>query len=405
MMNKPLDGVRVVELASVVAAPAASRMMADYGAEVIKIETPQGDILRPTGKAHLFPTEDNNNPMFELFNSGKKLVSLDLKTEEGRELMLAMLEDADVFISNVRMQSLEKLGLGYESLHKRLPKLVYAHFSGYGLKGPDANNPGFDLTAFWMRSGALVDTVPPDSFPIRPAFAFGDLASSSAFLSGIMMALYAVSCGGEGTMVNTSLYNAGLWCNSLYIMNSQPQYGRRFPVSRSDPWDPFADYYLCADGEWIGIMEKVYDVDRPKVSAAFGFPELMTEPELQSITEMRAAGKIEYYSRRMQELISQKSSDEWIELLRSYDIPCERIRHFKDIPSDEQAWANGYLERVAYPDGVDTVIPVPPLCFSEYGRKPFERKGGVGQDTDEVLKNLGKTDAEIAELKKRKIVK
>ena len=199
--NLPLSGVRVVELATVVAAPTVGRIMATYGAEVIKIETPGGDGLRPFGKGHCLPTEDGNSPLFDLYNSGKKFTSLNLKTEQGQEAFHRLLTTADVFLTNVRYKGLERMGLDYETLKVKYPRLVYAHFSGFGLKGVDADRPGYDMTAFWMRSGALLDWLLPDSFPMRPTFAFGDVATASAFLSGIMMGLYSRNNTGKGTMV------------------------------------------------------------------------------------------------------------------------------------------------------------------------------------------------------------
>lgn len=150
----PLAGVRVLELATVVAAPTAARIMAAYGAQVIKVEAPNGDLLRPLGTAHQLPAEDGNNPLFDLFNAGKELAAINLKTPEGMALFHRLLARSDVFITNVRMRSLEKMGLGYETLKEAYPRLIYAHFSGFGLTGPDVDRPGFDSTAFWLRSGA-----------------------------------------------------------------------------------------------------------------------------------------------------------------------------------------------------------------------------------------------------------
>ena len=153
----PLEGIRVVELATVVAAPTASRVLCAFGAEVIKVETKIGDEMRRAGEFEMVVCEDDKNPLFTIQNSGKRLTSIDLKNPDGKAAMLKLLETADVFLTNVRLPSLGRLGLDYETLHAAYPGLVYAHFSGFGPKGPDAAKPGFDSTAFWLRSGPMAD--------------------------------------------------------------------------------------------------------------------------------------------------------------------------------------------------------------------------------------------------------
>ena len=192
MKKMPLEGIRVVELATVVAAPTASRVLCAFGAEVIKVETKIGDEMRRAGEFEMVVCEDDKNPLFTIQNSGKRLTSIDLKNPDGKAAFLRLLETADVFLTNVRLPSLGRLGLDYETLHKAYPGLVYAHFSGFGPKGPDAAKPGFDSTAFWLRSGPMADWQVPGSFPFTPTYAFGDMATSSAFLSGILMAIIAV---------------------------------------------------------------------------------------------------------------------------------------------------------------------------------------------------------------------
>ncbi|HOE09169.1 MAG TPA: CoA transferase, partial [Treponemataceae bacterium] len=182
MENKkslPLAGINVIELATVVAAPAVGRVLATYGANVIKIEAPpDGDLIRGMSKGHQLPSEPYNSPLFDVLNSGKKTISINLKSEKGKEALHKLLEQSDIFITNVRMKSLIRMGLGYDALKDKYPRLIYGHFSGFGLEGPDADRPGFDTTAFWLRSGAIMDWVVPGSFVIRPSFGFGDLATS-----------------------------------------------------------------------------------------------------------------------------------------------------------------------------------------------------------------------------------
>lgn len=400
----PLQGIKVVELATVIAAPAAARLLSDFGAEVIKVEPLQGDFLRDTGYGHALPIDVGNNPLFDMVNSNKKLLALDLKKPAGMRIMKELLAEADIFISNIRMPSLQKMGLDYDTLHAEFPQLIYGHFSGFGTKGAECNKPGFDSSAFWMRSGAMLDTLPPGSFPLRPSFAFGDLSSASSFASGMLMALYARTQGKGGSYISTSLLNCGLWYNSTYLVNSQEKYGRQYPLDRYEPWDPFADSYQCADGEWVGIFEKQYVKDRYVFAEIFDLPELVEDPDMATLPAMTASGKKPGIVRKVEEKMAQKTSDEWMQIFKERDISTERLRHFKEVPSDAQAWENGYFEAVDYGDGAETVFPTPPMQFSAYGRKAFCPAGDVGQDTEAVLSAMGYTAEEMAALRAAKVI-
>ena len=402
----PLQGYKVIELATVVAAPTAGRLLSDYGAEVIKIEMPPaGDPLRSVGEMHMMPTEPGNNPLFDTFNSGKKLISVDLKKPEGFELLMQLLSDADIFISNIRPQSLERLGLGYEALRERFPRLIYAHFSGFGLKGPDKDRPGYDTTAFWMRTGAVGDWIPDGGFPVRPSYAFGDIVSASYFLNGILMALLARGRTGHGTMVSTSLFNTGIWANATSVVNAQPQYGRVYPNPRYDPWNLFSDYYRCADGVWIAPVSKNYTKDRPLLARLFDAPELVEDPDCVTVSRMRKAGKLEGVIRHIGDSVAKKTAAEWIKLFEECDLPYETVGSVQTLYRDEQAWANGFLENVSYPDGSETAMPVPPIIFSEYSRRGLAPQGELGADTDGVLAAAGYSGESIGRMKKDGVIK
>ncbi|BAK47593.1 predicted acyl-CoA transferase/carnitine dehydratase [Clostridium sp. SY8519] len=396
-MNKrlPLDGLKVVELATVVATPITGRLLSDYGAEVIKVEALAGDLLRPTGMWHQLPVEDDHNPLFDLCNTGKRLVALNLKSKEGMGAFIKLLERADIFLSNVRMQSLERMGIDYESIKDRFPGLIYAHFSGFGLNGPEKNKPGYDSTAFWMRTGGSTDISTPGAFPLRPSFAFGDIATASEFLAAILMAVIGRNQTGEGTMVATSLLQSGIWCNAVAVMNAQPQYGKDYPVERFLPGHPLADYYECKDGEYIAIMQNDYQKDRKLFADLFGLQELLDDPDLDTLTSMHKSGKVPALTHRMQDVMLQKTASEWDEILNENDIPHELAHHFRNTWQDPQARAVGAFDEVNYPEDVVTAIPRPPFDFSGYGRKNFQKTGGIGADTREVLEELGYSDEQI----------
>lgn len=403
MQNLPLAGIRVLELATVVAAPTVARIMATYGAKVIKVEAPSGDLLRPLGTGHQLPAEDGNNPLYDLFNSGKEMAAINLKTAEGMAVFHRLLSESDVFITNVRMRSLEKMGLGYDALKEKYPQLIYAHFSGFGLTGPDVDRPGFDSTAFWLRSGASQDWLTPGAFPVRPSFAFGDLATANAFLSGILMALLGRQTSGHGTMVSTSLHHSGIWCSASAVLNSQ--YGKTYPADRYAPWDPFSDYYECADGEWLAVMEKEYSRDKATLARILDMPELLTDPKLATLATMRESGALTELSHKMETLMRTRPAHEWEALFDANDIPNERLRHYHEIADDVQANANGVFDQVTYPDGKTAAMPTPPIRFSDYGRQITQSSGGIGADTDKVLRDLGYDEKEVAMLHDKKAVK
>ena len=160
-MESILEGVKVVELATYAAAPGTARMLADWGATVIKVESPGGDAMRAFSKNMGMPDTDQESPIFQLENANKTGICIDLKKPGGLEVLHKLLEDADVFVTNTRLKSLTKLGLDYESLAPKYPKLIWAHTSGLGTDGPEAYKPGFDITAYWARSGGLMDMVQP----------------------------------------------------------------------------------------------------------------------------------------------------------------------------------------------------------------------------------------------------
>lgn len=400
MKNRlPLEGLKVVELATVVATPISARLLSDYGAEVIKVEAPRGDLLRMTGVWHMLPTEDDNNPLFDLCNSGKKMITVDMKTEEGMKIFHRLLSQADIFLSNIRVQSLRRMKIDYDSIKEQYPSLIYAHFSGFGLKGEDANKPGYDSTAFWMRTGATTDITTPGSFPIRPSFAMGDIATASEFVAAILMAVIGRQKTGKGCMVTTSLLQSGIWCNAVAVMNAQPQYGKQYPVERFLPGNPMSDYYECSDGEYMALSQNDYVKDKQLFVELFDFPELAQDPDLDTLGTMAESGKIPFVAKKMQEEFLKYSSREWDQILTEHDVPHQLAGHFRSTYLDPQAQAMDAFDEVSYPGDTVTAIPRPPFEISGFERRPFEKTGAMGRDTDEVLHDLGYSEKEIKQMR------
>ena len=373
----PLEGIRVVELATVVAAPTASRVLCAFGAEVIKVETRIGDEMRRAGEFEMVVCEDDKNPLFTIQNSGKRLTSIDLKNPDGKAAMRKLLETADVFLTNVRLPSLGRLGLDYETLHAAYPGLVYAHFSGFGPKGPDAAKPGFDSTAFWLRSGPMADWQAPGSFPFTPTYAFG----------------------GMGTLVSTSLFASGIWCNAIGVVSHQPQFGGDRPNDPLRPSDPFCHFYECSDGKWIGVFDNEYRRELPKFANLFGMPELVDDPRAASLEALHETDFVVEVVTRLNAIFKTKPVAEWEAFLSENNVSCERMRSIRDVSTDEQAIANGYVRKVAFKDDLEVMMPCPPMQFSEYAMRPYTSAGRLGADTDSIFHDLGYTDTEIAAMK------
>lgn len=403
-IKMPLEGIKVIELATVVAAPTAGRMLSAYGAEVIKIESLAGDDYRVAGNFERVVCEDYKNPLFTIQNSGKKLTSINLKHPDGKAAMLKQLEDADVFLTNVRTGGLQRLGLDYESLHERYPKLVYAHFSGFGPKGPVASNPGFDSTAFWLRSGPMADWQVPGSFPFNPTYAFGDMSTSSVLFSGILMALLGRVRTGRGTLVNTSLFASGIWCNAVSVVSHQPQFGGKRPLDPLRPADPFSQYYLCADGKWIGIFDNEYQRDLPKFAKLFDMPDVTEDPNYASLGALAESDAIVAFVERLNKLFLTRTSSEWRDYLSSNSVSCEVMHCTRDVSTDEQALANGYVQELEFKDGLKVMMPCPPVHFSDYEQRSYTPTGKIGEDTDRVFAALGYTDEEIARMREENAI-
>jgi len=380
MKKMPLEGIRVVELATVVAAPTASRVLCAFGAEVIKVETKIGDEMRRAGEFEMVVCEDDKNPLFTIQNSGKRLTSIDLKNPDGKAAFLKLLETADVFLTNVRLPSLGRLGLDYETLHKAYPGLVYAHFSGFGPKGPDAAKPGFDSTAFWLRSGPMADWQVPGSFPFTPTYAFGDMATSSVFLSGILMAIIGKKSTGMGTFVSTSLFASGIWCNAIGVVSHQPQFGGERPNDPLRPADPFCHFYECSDGKWIGVFDNEYRRELPKFANLFGMPEIADDPRAASLEALHETDFVVEIVTRLNAIFKTRPVAEWEAFLSENNVSCERMRTIRDVSTDEQAIANGYIQKVTFKDDLEVMMPADAVYgirhASLHVRRPPRRRYG-----------------------------
>lgn len=397
-VRKPLEGIRVLELTTFVAAPVCGRLLADLGADVIKVERPTGDAWRETGKSYNSQFNDDANPVFDIYNSGKRFVSLDLKTDAGMAVFMELLSRADVFITNTRPQALKRLGLAYEDIKARFPRLIYAIVLGYGENGPDAGKPAFDTTAFWSRSGFLRDqSLVTDTYmPVTPPFSAGDTVTGMVLMGEICAALYNRSVTGKGDYVRSGLYHNGIFTLGTMEIITQEPWGRKFPTNRLDAGVP-GGLYCCKDDEWIFIAVGYAPAYLPAMYKMIGHPELVDDERLKT-QEGRNRHKQELYT-IFRDAFLTESSAHWVDLAGKLDLPLVRLNHYADVSADEQAWANGYLEQMEFRSGLEGVMPRSPISMESVGELKTTCAPLIGADNDEVLSEMGYTPDEIQKMR------
>ncbi|MBR6530657.1 MAG: CoA transferase [Clostridia bacterium] len=403
-MNKPLSNIKVVELADYVSAPVCARILADLGAEVIKIERASGNVWRETGKASC-PKKftDAENPGYDINNTGKRHIVLNLKTPQGLEACHKLLETADVFVTNMRVQALCRLGLDYESVKDKYPRLVYAIGLGYGEKGPDANNPAFDHTAFWARTGFLLDMAPlsEDYHPVFPPSSVGDNFTGMTLAVEVCAALFNRISTGRGDYVRSSLFHNGIFAMGAMQIATQGKDGTVFPRTREKHGVAYGDY-KCKDGRYVYIAAGYAEKLIAKVFSIIGREDLIDDPRFNS-SESRLANAEEMYS-IISSAMLQRTSDEWLAFAREADIPMVKMQHFSEVSEDEQALANGYVQDVTYPSGKTYKIASSPIEMDSIGELFTAPTKPIGADTEAVLREVGYSDEELSNLRKSNII-
>ena len=388
----PLKGIRVIELGTLIAGPYASSLLAQFGADVIKVETPgTGDPLRSWRKLH-----DGTSYWWYSQSRNKKSVTINLKDPEGQEIVRSLVRDADIVIENFRPGMLESWGLGWEQLHAINPRLVMVRVSGYGQTGPERNRPGFAAIAESM-GGLRYLTGYPDRPPVRVGVSLGDSLASLYGAFGAMLAMHHVKAnGGVGQLVDVALYEAVFGVMESLI----PEYAAlghvRERSGSSLPGITPSNTYPCADGSYVIVAGNSDGIFR-RLMNVIGRADLADDPALKH-NDGRVAhtGRIDT---AIGDWTGRHALDHVLATLDGADVPCGRIYTAADIHRDPHYAAREMIATHALPDGAAIDLPgIVPKLSETPGRTRWVGPA-LGEHTVEVLKELGFDDARIAALK------
>lgn len=395
--TKPLfHQLKVVELASMILAPSAAVLLADFGAEVIKIEPPEtGDLNRHWHKINGLPISDMAYA-FQVDNRNKKSVVLDLKSDLGYEAFSKIISDADVLITNYRLKALGKLKLDYDSVRKLNPKLIYALATGFGEKGAEAHKPGYDTVAYWSRSGIETQVFPFEGWLGQWPYGSGDHPSGMALFAAIMTGLYQRERSGEGCKVSTSLLANGAWSNSVMLQAQLAGATFREKRPRDNAYNFTSLHYPTNDKRLIRLSILNADKDWPRLCSALNRMDLAKDTRF--IDQAARIDNMPTLIRELTDAFESESAAHWARQLTHADIPHAVVSTYPDAASDQQKIDNGIVIPLEHPElGIIATVNSP---FEVGGadKIPPSVAPTLGEHSEEVLAQLGYSVDEIKKL-------
>ena len=381
-----LEGIKIIEMATYIAAPSAGGIMADWGADVIKIE-PLGGCPMRKFYASAMTDDYPDNPVSALDNRGKRAIAVNTGTEEGREIVRKLVEDADVFLTNVRPGQLAEQGLDYDSLKAINAKLVYASVTGFGLEGDEADKPGFDTAAFNAKSGFGWIMTPKGSAPAPLRTAAGDHITGIATASGILAALLKAQRTGAGELVESSLVRSAAYAVGCDF-GTWLRYGR---IARSRPREAaivaINNYYMTSDECWLFLNGRPGEPDWPDVLRATGLEHLLEDDRFGSLRDRRRNG--EALIALLDEAFAQKTLDEWKPLLDEANLIWSPVQSFEQSFEDPQMHEAGVFVDMPKTDGTSYKNIASPIRFRTESTDPKGPLPEIGEHTLDVLRDYG----------------
>jgi crotonobetainyl-CoA:carnitine CoA-transferase CaiB-like acyl-CoA transferase len=388
-------GLKVLDCASFIAAPAAATVLSDFGAEVVKIEPPgAGDPYRNLPNLPGYPRSPHNYA-WQMESRNKRSLALDLSKPEGQAVLHRLAAEADVFITNFPPGVRSRLGIAYSELAPLNPRLIYASFTGYGEKGEEANKPGFDSNAYWARSG-LMDLVRADetTTPARSVAGMGDHPCAMALYGAVVTALYKRERTGKGSHVASNLMANGMWANSVFAQAKLcgATFGERRPRERA--LNAVTNHYKCRDGRWIILSLLNEERQWPALARCLGREDLVNDPRFATKPD-RHARSLELI-KLFDEIFATRDLAEWRKALDGTGLVFGVVGILDDVPTDRQMIDNDVLVPV---EGEDFLTVNSPIWIDGSAKAAARRAPTVGQHSDEVLREAGYDEAAIRQLR------
>ena len=394
--NGPLAGLKVVELGQLIAGPFAAKTLADFGADVVKIEPPgAGDPLRQWRLIR-----DGTSVWWQVQSRNKRSLALDLREPQAQDIVRRLAAEADVLIENFRPGAMEGWGLGPDALHARNPRLVMLRVSGFGQTGPYRDRPGFGVVAEAM-GGLRHLTAEPGRVPVRVGVSIGDTLAALHGVIGILLALQERQRSGRGQVIDVALYEAVFNCMESLLPEYSAFGAVREPAGSALPGIAPSNAYRCADGGWALIAGNGDSIFR-RLMSTIGRDDLGNDPALAG--NAGRVARVAEIDAAIGAWAAQRSVDAVLAALEAAAVPAGRIYTVADIAADPHYRARGMIDTVRLPDGAEIAVPgvVPKLSRTPGGHR--RNAPALGQDTDAVLREIGLSEAQVAELRARGIV-